>query len=84
MNPVVTLNKVEHLLSFLEQLIPTNCRRALSKCHCTETWWRVPCLPTDGCPNLSCLFISKDIVGSFLRPLGHDEGSTVGDHDRHG
>lgn len=51
MNPVVTLNRVEHLLSFLEQLIPTNCRWALSKCHCIETWWRVPCLPTRGCPK---------------------------------
>lgn len=75
MNPVVTLNKVECLLFFLEQLIPTNCTWALSKCHGTDS---VSCLPTDGCPNLSCLLVSKDTVVSFFLPLGHEEGEQPG------
>jgi len=74
MNPVVTLNKVECLLSFLEQLIPTNCTWALSKCHGTDS---VSCLPTDGCPNLSCLLISKDTVVSFFSSTGSWRGGAA-------
>lgn len=75
MNPGVTLNKVECLLSFLEQLIPTNCTWAVSKCRGTDN---ISCLPTDGCPNLSCLLISKDTVVSFFLPLGHEVGEQPG------
>ena len=70
-----TLNKVECLLSCLEQLIPTNCTWALGKCHGTGN---VFCLPTDGCPHLSCLLLSKDTAVSFSLPLGPGEGGQPG------
>ena len=84
MSPGVTVRSLEHLLSHLEQWIPTNRRWALSKCRHTETWWSVSCLPTDGCPNLSCTFISKDVIGTFFLPMGQDGGSRLGDREGHG
>lgn len=63
---MVTLSKAEPSLSFLGQPIPTNHRWVLRKYHCIETPWSVPCLSTDSCPNRSCSFLSKDVVGSFF------------------
>lgn len=68
-----TLNKVECLLSCLEQLIPTNCTWALGKCLAQQH------LPPacDLCPHLSAL-ISKDTAVSFSLPLGPGEGEQPG------
>lgn len=45
--------------------------------------WRVPCLPTDGCPNLSCSLIPNNPVGSFGFSLSHGAGSSLGHREGH-
>ena len=45
---MVKLSQAEHLLPFLEQLIPNNCKWVSRKCHCIETLWRACPLPVHG------------------------------------